>query len=904
MSPRGRLALCLSLAAALASFLAPAAAQADFGIDTFSAAFSNEDESPDTLAGSHPYEYTVHIVMNQDAEGRREGTLQDLFIELPPGMVGDPLSLPRCSRADFDLGVTPFCPGNSQVGIVDFELDRGLIGQIGIYNLSPTPGSAASLGFSAANNNALLNASLRTGTDYGVTVTDPALPVAHELQQITTHIWGVPMAKSHDPDRRCVPEDNERPLIEGCESDAEDAAFLSLPTRCKEALGTRLVVHSTEGEEDEAIVSAPGLKGCEAIPFEPQIQARPETAAAESPTGLAVGIHIPQSRDPKQRASAHLKDTVVTLPAGLAVNPSAADGLEACTLAQIDLKGPGPAGCPDAAKVGTVSVSSPLVDHPLPGAVYLAKQGENPFGSLLALYLTVNDPLTGVVVKLAGEVEPDPLTGQLKATFKDNPQLPFEELKLDFFGGPRASLTTPATCGTYTTTTDFTPWTSPEGKDAFPSDSFAVTQGANGGSCPTSEAQMPNKPAFEAGTSTPLAGSYSPLLFRLTRENGSQHFAAVNATMPPGLTGKLAGLTECSDAQIAQAASRSKEGQGAIERANPSCPASSEIGTVTVGAGSGAPIHVQGNAYLAGTYKGAPISFAFITPAIAGPFDLGTVVVRAAAYVDPVTAQITVRSDPIPQILDGIPLDVRSIAVNADRPRFTLNPTSCGPLAIGASAISNLGQSAALSNPFQVAGCRGLDFEPRLSLRLKGGTKRGAFPRLRATYVPRPEGEANLKDLVLRFPRSEFIEQGHFRTICTRVQFAANSCPAASVYGHVKAITPLLDDPLQGPVYLRSSNHNLPDVVFVFKGQIEAQASLRIDSVKGGLRASLEGAPDVPLTKVILDMQGGQKGLLVNSRNVCAKTYRASAELTAHSGKEYEVKPAVKSDCGKRGKKR
>jgi hypothetical protein len=408
---------------------------------------------------------------------------------------------------------------------------------------------------------------------------------------------------------------------------------------------------------------------------------------------------------------------------------------------------------------------------------------------------------------------------------------------------------------------------------------------------------------LEAGTTSALAGDYAPLLFKLSRENGSQRIGSVNATMPPGLTGKLAGLAECSNAQIAQAAARNQEGQGALEQQSPSCPASSKIGTVTVGAGSGAPFHVGGNAYLAGPFKGAPISFAFITPAVAGPFDLGTVVVRAPAYVNPSTAQITVKSDPIPQILDGIPLDIRSIAVSADRSQFTLNPTSCDPMAIGANAISTLNQGASLSNRFQVGGCRGLGFEPKIALNLKGGTRRGAFPRLHAVYTPKP-GNANLDDLVLRFPRSEFIEQGHFKTICTRVQFSAKQCPAASIYGHVKAITPLLDKPLEGPVYLRSSNHNLPDVIFALHGQVDAEASVRIDSVKGGLRASLENAPDVPLTKVILDMQGGQKGLLVNSRNVCAKTYRASAQLTAHSGREYETKPLVRSDCSKRGKRK
>jgi hypothetical protein len=917
-----RLRSCLGFAMAIAILLAPAGARADFGLQSISAKTLNVDNSIDLQAGSHPFEFKLGIAMNRDAESNPEGALRDVFVDLPAGFVGNPQALPRCGTATFE-GQVSACPGNSQVGFYEAVCCGGIETFGPIYNLTPPVGSPARLGFSVTSKNIFQDASLRPG-DYGVSVSDVSIPNV-ELQTVTVSIWGVPADKAHDAQRVC-PVNGE--LVHGCSTDSPRLPFLTLPTSCSGPLATTVRVDSVEApgvfdsktvfSENEEGEEA-GLENCEAPPFKPTISVQPETNAADSATGLHFGLHLPQNENPDQLATANLKDAVVTLPQGLAVNPSAADGLGACALEGpegINLpksKDPNvpepaavsePAKCPPNSKVGTVEARTPLLDHPVKGSVYLAKQLDNPFNSLLALYLAVEDPLTGIVVKIAGKAEPDPVTGQLKATFKENPQLPFEDLELDFFGGPRASLTTPSTCGTYTTTSDLTPWTTPEGKDAFPSDSFEVSSGAGGGSCPSTEAQMPNKPGFEAGTTMPFAGNYSPLLFKLMRENGTQRFGSVDATMPPGLTGKLAGLSECSDAQLALAASRNKEGQGALEKQSPSCPSSSEIGTVTVGAGSGVPFYVQGKAYLAGPYKGAPISFAFITPAIAGPFDLGTVVVRAAAYVDPTTAQITVKSDQIPRIIAGIPLDIRSIAVNADRDRFTLNPTSCDPMQIGASAISTLSQSALLSNRFQVGGCKSLDFKPKIALKLKGGTKRGAFPKLQATYIPKPEGEANLKDLVLRFPRSEFVEQGHFRTICTRVQFAANQCPNASIYGHIKAITPLLDKPLEGPVYLRSSNHNLPDVVFVLKGQIDAQVAVRIDSVKGSLRASLEDAPDVPLSKVILRMQGGKKGLLVNSRDVCAKTYRAIAKMTAHSGKEFEAKPVVKSECGgRKGKK-
>lgn len=905
MSPRRRLALGLTLAAMLALLLAPAA-RADFGIDTFTTTFTNQDESPATLAGSHPYEFTTRIVMNQDPEGHREGTLQKLFVELPPGMVGDPMSLPRCSRKDFDSGFLPLCQGESQVGVANFELNQGgITGHVGIYNLTPSPGSAATLGLSIDNNNGLLNASVRTGGDYGATVTDPALPVAHELQQITTRIWGVPMEKSHDLQRLCAPEGATIPS-ENCSSSAPPAAFLSLPTRCKEALQTRLVVYATEGDEDEATVSTPGLKGCEAIPFDPEIEVQPDSAAAESPSGLAVSVKIPQSRDPKQRASAHLRDTVVTLPAGLAVNPSAADGLKSCSLAQVDLNGPGPAQCPDASKVGTVQVSSPLVDHPLPGSVYLARQGENPFGSLIALYLTVNDPLTGVVVKQAIKVVPDPVSGQLTAFTPNTPQLPFEVLDFNFFGGPRASLTTPPLCGTYTTQTAFTPWTAPEGKTVKPSDAFQITQGAGGGACPASEAQMPNSPGFEAGTTSPLAGTYSPFVMKLTRENGSQRFAALNLTLPPGLSAKLADVAECSEPQIAAAEARKNPGEGAAELASPSCPQASEVGIANVGAGSGTPIYVQGRAYLAGPYKSAPLSLVIITPAVAGPFDLGVVVVRTALFVDESTAQVSAKSDPIPLILQGIPLAVRSVAIRLDRDQFSLNPTNCEAKQFTGQVLSPAGHSADLVSPLQVAGCSGLDLEPRFSLRLKGSTHRRAHPALIATLLPR-EGDANIAFAQVKLPKAAFLDQAHIRTVCTRVQFAAGGgngeqCPAGSIYGRAEAVTPLLGYPLKGTVYLRSSDHKLPDLVVAFKGPdrqpIKFALAGRTDSVKGALRNTFEAAPDVPVSSFRLELFGGKRGLVVMSNGFCAHP-RASVRFEGHNGAEYRTRPAVRGRCGK-----
>jgi hypothetical protein len=543
----------------------------------------------------------------------------------------------------------------------------------------------------------------------------------------------------------------------------------------------------------------------------------------------------------------------------------------------------------------------------LPGSIYLAKQGENPFNSLLALYIAVNDPQTGIVAKLPGKVETDSVTGQITNVFEQNPQLPFEDLKVDLFKGARAPLRTPQTCGESATVPDFTtstslvPWTAPEGATAHPTDSFALAQAPAGGACAATKAALPNAPSLEAGTASPLAGAYSPFLLRLKREDGSQELKGLNVTLPPGLTARLAGTAECSAAGVAQAQSRTNPGQGAFEQASPSCPASSQLGTVTVGAGAGpTPFYAQGKAYLAGPYKGAPLSMLIVTPAVAGPFDLGSVAVRAALNVDPETAKVTVVSDPIPTILQGIPLDVRSIAVKVDRPDFTLNPTSCEAMALTAEAISVTGNVANLNNRFQVGGCTNLGFKPSLALKLKGGTKRGDHPALTATLTyPKSGAYSNIAKAQVALPHSEFLDTTHIKTICTRVQFAASQCPKGAIYGFAKAITPLLDKPLEGPVYLRSSSHPLPDLVADLNGQIHVVLAGRVDSVHGGTRNTFEAVPDAPVTKFTLSLPAGKKGLLQNSTNICRGVHKATADFTAHNGKTLRLKPQLQAKCPK-----
>jgi hypothetical protein len=664
------------------------------------------------------------------------------------------------------------------------------------------------------------------------------------------------------------------------------------------------------GASASSVEAAPGE--CAAPDFSPEIKAQPSSNVADSPSGLHFELRLPQKQheDPNGLGEADLREARVRLPAGLVVNPASADGLAACSTTEIGLSTPpgqspvhfsnAPARCPDGAKIGTVTADVPAIDHPLQGAVYLAAQEDNPFKSLLAFYIVFEDEQSGVTVKLAAKVGPDPVTGQLMTTVSESPQQPIEDFSFDFFGGARAPLRTPPTCGPYTTTTQMTPWTAPAGKDATPADSFQIGAGPSG-PCPTGALD----PKLSAGLANPTAATYSPFSLRLTRPDGSDEFASLDAATPAGLVAKLAGVPYCPEAAIAAATSRSNPGQGALEAETPSCPAASQVGTTTAGAGAGpSPFYTGGKVYLAGPYKGASLSLVAIVPAVAGPFDLGTIVNRIALRIDPESAQVSAQSDPLPRILFGIPLDVRDVRVNLDRPGFTLAGTSCDPKSVGVAVRGVSGATTSIAQRFQLGGCGALRFKPGLSLKLSGGTKRSAHPALKAVLnYPKGANYANTASASVALPHSEFLDQAHIRTICTRVQFAANACPKGSIYGKARAITPLLDKPLEGPVYLRSSSNPLPDMVFALHGQIDVVAVGRVDSHNGGIRTTFDAVPDAPLSKVVLQLQGGKKGLLVNSRNICKHTNRATARFSGQNGKTSDFRPVLKDSC-KGAKKR
>ncbi len=912
------------------------------GLAYFQAALTGPDGQPATQAASHPYQYTTSFSLNtkETPPGTETrivpsgGDAKDLPVALPQGLIGSPTSTTRCTAQQFSSThllafppeLNPYganvidqqneCPDGAAVGFVVLLRVESFAGinVVPLYNLVPPPGEPAQLGFQFASVPFFIDTEVRPDENYKIVGALHNNNQAKRVISASVTLWGTPAAKAHDAIRGgCLnPAAEVLPWSIGeCPAGITPRPFLRLPTSCVNPLATVMSVDtwSAPGAFFSSTSTSPAPTGCNLLTFEPSLEAHPTASVADSPTGLRADLHVPQNETPEGLGEADLRKTVVDLPEGLVLNPASANGLGSCSSAQIGREEGSqsgfdnePAHCPDSAKIGTVEVDTPLIDHPLPGSVYVATPYDNPFHSLLAIYVVVHDPATGIVVKLAGKVEADSSTGRLTTTFDETPQTPFEDFKLNFFSGPGAPLRTPSTCGTYSTASTMTPWSAPEsGPPAGDSDTYAISKAPSGSSCPASKSALPHAPSFSAGTISPIAGAYSPFVVNLRREDGSQEFASLTVTPPPGLLGRLAGIPYCPDSALAQAAAKS----GTAEKAHPSCPAASEVGTVTVGAGAGAaPYYTQGRAYLAGPYKGAPLSLAIVTPATAGPYDIGTVVVRTALYVDPETAQISAKSDPIPHILEGIPLDVRSIAVRLDRPSFTLNPTNCDPFAVGGALVSTLGQSASLTDHFQVSECAALGFKPSLSLHLKGGIARSSHPALRAVLTYPKGAYANVARASVALPHSEFLDQGHIRTVCTRVQFAANACPAGAIYGYARAITPLLDAPLEGPVYLRSSSNPLPDLVADLNGQIHVVLDGRIDSVHGGIRTTFAVVPDAPVSKFVLEMQGGKKGLLVNSRNICAGVNRATAKFKAQDGDAYDSKPPLKAQCAKRAKHR
>lgn len=857
------------------------------------------------FAGSHPFMIEVGSEFNTAGPGvaRPVQGLRNLRFDLPGGIVVNPAAVPvRCTAAELAateefIDPNAGCPVASQVGVVYVEVAEGGRGPDPLYLMVPPPGHPAELAFSFDGVIATVLGGL--GGDFHLTAESSELLTHFPIVGVDTFLWGVPSDPGHDPLRYGQGCNSHF----GCPSEATSLApFLTMPSSCTEPMELRGTVESWLGGAEtrtQPMTDVNGepihLSGCDSLAFEPTIESKATTGTAESPSGLDFAIHQPQDETLEGRATATLKNATVALPEGMTLNAAAANGLSSCTEEQMGYQpeegkirfNTSPQTCPAAAKIGMIEVRTPVLETVQPGNVYVAKPFENPFGSLLAIYLAVEDKETGIVAKLAGKVTADPATGRLTATFTENPELPLEDIDLHFFGGAQGALTTPLTCGQSTTTSTLTPWSTPEGADAHPADSFQITSGCFG-----SEAAAPKSVAFTAGTVQPLAGTYSPFVLRISRPDGSQHITGIDTTLPEGLLGSIAGVSYCPESGIAQARSREEPEKGTLEQGDPSCPASSELGSVKVTAGSGEnPVPISGRVYLAGPYKGAPLSLAVIVPAVAGPYDLGTVVDRVALFINEQTARLHAVADPLPTIREGIPLDVRSIELNLDRARFMLNPTSCETMAVEGQLSTQASQSTPLSDRFQVGGCQSLPFKPAVTVSTQAKTSRANGASL-TVKISQKAGEANIHKVSLQVPRSLPTRLTTLQKACTEAQFNLNpaGCPEGSYVATAVVHTPLLATPLTGPGILVShGGAAFPDLEFVLQAN-ERGAPIRItldgktQITKGITYSRFETVPDTPITSFETTLPEGPHSILDANGDLCDQALTIPTTIVGQNG--------------------
>jgi hypothetical protein len=876
--------------------------------------FKADAKATEREAGAHPsvlevpIDFTSRIFdpVNRPTLGREAESIRDLHVDTPPGFLGNPTAVSECTQAEFQVNA---CPRSSEVGLDHAFVyppagfsggqEEALTVNEPVYNLSHPRGVITDLAFNVGGNPIHIKVKLDAANHYAITSEVPNINETLPPYYNILALWGIPADHSHDVEGCFPPTD--------CSTDDVPKPFLSVPSQCESDNVWRL--HHYDSWDHPGVYgpeidyTEPGLiEKCDKPRFEPDVEIEPTGKQANTPTGLDVHIKIAQNENPNALATPPVKRVTVRLPDGMSFSPSFADGLKSCTLAQMQLGNNNPVECPDASRIGEVQLHTPLLPRSTEGSMYLAAQHDNPFDSTFALLLVLHDTEErGALIKIPGRIDVDENTGQITTVFQDTPQFPFDDLTVKFRSGPRAPLVSPPSCGEQTIGVEVASYAQPQ-KPVDASNRYEVTEGPNGTPCPPDVSRRSFNPTFSAGTLNPVGGSYSTFLFRLTRQDQEQELNQVTTVVPPGLVAKLAGITTCPDALINSISDA--EGTGIQELNHPACPASSQMGTISAGLGAGpGPNYFDGKVYLAGPYKGAPLSLAVVFPAIAGPIDLGSQVVRAALRIDPETTQVTAVSDPFPTVLHGVILRVRDVRLRLDRPETTINPTNCSRMSVD-SQISGLGGALATpSVPFQVSNCSSLGFKPNLALRLFGGTHRGSHPRFQATLTM-PKGGANIATASVALPHSEFLDQGHIGTVCTRPQFASETCPAASIYGSVTAKTPLLDETLTGNLYLRSSNNPLPDLVFAFRGgRIPVNAVGRIDSIHGGIRTTFEKVPDAPIEQITVRMAGGSKGLLVNSRNICKGTQKATVKYSAQNGEKVTYHPPLQSSCPKAKKK-
>jgi hypothetical protein len=885
------------------------------------------------LAGGHPqFGFTQYILKHKViVPGVLEEPLAEiekLRVDIEPGFSVNPQATEQCPLKTFEEDETK-CPAESIVGqeevtvALNLEIpnpepppttlpknfviapSEKLETLVPLYNIVPKEGEPARLGFKVGSgkDEVILETEVEWEGDYHESFTIKTPPASPIFKTLKSRL--VSFGRSGN------------------------GTYLTLSTTC---FSTELPPHEQEyttffraEERGEELPDFPnGLTkvgatttlpsgrvhtGCAKVPFDPELEVSPGTTQVDSPAGPTVNTELPFLEEPEGQAESQLRNAEVSLPQGMGLNPSGANGLQSCTDAQF---GKGTrnevSGCPSASKIGTVEIETPpLPAGTLKGDMYLGQQlSRDPTsGDEFRIFVEAGSKQAGVFVRLEGKTKADPVTGRLTAVLTENPQVPFESVTLHF-DGAKNLLTSPPTCAPAQTTSTLEPWSTPA-STRTPTSSFTLTDMPGGGACPTTLAGRPFVPSYTAKTDSTKANAYSPFRVHIGRTDGQQELKKVDVTLPKGHAGNLTGIPYCPESALVSAVASS----GAAELASPSCPAASQIGTASTLNGTGSnPLSIGGKAYLAGPYKGAPLSLAVITPAVAGPFDLGTVVVRVALFVDPVTAQVHAVSDPIPDVFGGVKLDIRSIDVNVDRTKFMHNPTNCAAQATtgflnggGANPADPAAWSSyPVNSPFQATACNKLGFKPKLHTRLFGGkgtTTRGKHPKLRAILETR-EGDANVLRSALALPHALFLDQGNIGTVCTRPQLASGTCPKAAIYGHAQAKSPLLGNPLRGPVYLVSSSHELPDLVADLRGQVNIQVHGVISSVHGGIKTVFNELPDTPVSKFILRMEGGsKKGLLVNSRNLCKGPLSSVMNMKGQNGKKVRNKhlPLKVSGC-------
>jgi hypothetical protein len=894
-----------------------------FGVQAYELTPENVGGSSDTQAGSHPFQLTTTLNLNETvvAGGPKVAALgKDLRFRIPPGLVGNPTAIPQCTTGEFStqVGFHNLCPPNTVIGVAQVKLIISFFGltpvtlPVPLFNLVPQVGEPARFAFDVAGTPVILDTSVRTGGDYGVVVDVRNISQTVEFLGSQVTFWGVPGDPRHDSSRgwNCVFGGHLGSGPCAPLGQSSTPPFLVLPTSCTTPWNTTLTADSwaepTVGKSMEYNLQDQfghplGLSGCNRLTFEPSISLTPDGQAGSTPTGLTVGIHVPQDAtlNPTGVAEAAVKDTTVALPTGVTINPAGADGLQACSLGQVALESPVEQTCPEAAKIGTLEIHSPLLPNPLVGAAYLAQQNANPFGSLVAMYLVAHDPVSGVIVKLAGEVKPDPVSGQLVSTFKETPQLPFEDLALHFFGGSRAPLGTPALCGSYSTTASIAPWSGNAPVDS--SSEFQITSGPNGGPCSN---PLPFAPSLTTGSLNIQAGAFTPFTMTMSREDGNQNLDAIQLKMPPGLLGEISKVKLCDE----------------VNANVGTCGPESLIGETVVSVGLGGnPYTVKGGrVYITGPYAGAPYGLSIVNPAKAGPFDLGQVVVRAKIEVDPSTAAITISSDTsgpyrIPQMIDGIPLQIKHVNVTITRPEFTFNPTNCTPMQIGGALTSSQGAASALHVPFQVTNCAVLGFKPIFSVSTAGRTSRagGASLNVKLTYPKAPFGsQANIGKVKVDLPKQLPSRLTTLQKACPDSVFNANpaACPANSRIGSATATTPVLPVHLEGPAYFVShGGAKFPELIIALTGQgVTVYLHGETFISKTGITSStFRTIPDVPIGTFELHLPQGPDSALAANGNLCtSKLIMPTTFVGANGMQIHQSTPVTATGCGKKKAKK